>query len=190
MMSVRFTAPPRLSPMVGSPCVASFGCDRPAVARGLCTGHHHQVLRGAPLTPLRALRRAQARDALGRKECGSCRAWLPTSSFHVDRKQGDGLLNLCRRCVRSATLVRKYGITVEEFEAMVAAQNDLCAICRTPSERELVVDHDHECCPGRTSRRCCVRGCICAECNLALGLAHHEIDRLEAMVAYLSRDRG
>ena len=56
-------------------------------------------------------------------------------------------------------LCRRYGIGIEEYDAMVAAQDGRCLIC--DRERKLVVDHEHE-----TGR---VRGLLCITCNSQLG---------------------
>lgn len=56
--------------------------------------------------------------------------------------------------------LRKYGITIDQFDAMLAEQNGGCALCYRKSER-LHVDHDHE-----TGR---VRGLLCHQCNWYLG---------------------
>lgn len=57
-------------------------------------------------------------------------------------------------------LRRRYGITLEEYDAMAAAQDERCAICNkrpTMAQPSLAVDHDH-----RTGQ---VRGLLCARCN-------------------------
>ena len=60
-------------------------------------------------------------------------------------------------------VLRQYGITGEEYNAMLAAQHGGCALCGAPPTRNrLAVDHDHE-----TGR---VRGILCMPCNRTLGL--------------------
>jgi hypothetical protein len=58
---------------------------------------------------------------------------------------------------------RAYGITVEDYETMLANQNGVCKICNRPckSGKSLAVDHCHE-----TGK---VRGLLCAKCNTNLG---------------------
>jgi hypothetical protein len=79
---------------------------------------------------------------------------------------------------RKSHLKRKYGLTLEEFHAMLAAQGGGCAICGRPGVDQ--VDHDH-----RSGR---VRGILCFRCNVALGQLDDDPDRLLAAIAYLDRD--
>jgi hypothetical protein len=59
----------------------------------------------------------------------------------------------------------RYGLTVEEYEKMLAAQDGKCAICRNPPKtRRLSVDHDHD--------TGAVRQLLCHPCNH--GIAHLE----------------
>jgi hypothetical protein len=60
------------------------------------------------------------------------------------------------------------GISWEEYDRRLRAQNGVCAICRRRDKRRLAVDHDHGCCP--TSETCgrCVRGLLCFDCNAKL----------------------
>lgn len=62
----------------------------------------------------------------------------------------------------------KYGITVEDRDAIAAAQGGVCAICKEPPPdgKPLYVDHDHSHCGGpRSGCRHCVRGLLCNGCN-------------------------
>lgn len=69
------------------------------------------------------------------------------------------------------TMLWKYGLTVERYYAMLAAQGGKCALCCKPEGRKyrgkrvkLSVDHDH--------KTLVVRGLLCYNCNLKLG--HYE----------------
>jgi hypothetical protein len=80
---------------------------------------------------------------------------------------------------RAGHLRRKYGITLEEYDAMLAAQGGVCAICgRQPTDGiSLHVDHDHV-----SGRR---RKLLCFKCNNALGDFDDDPDLLRTAMAYL-----
>ena len=89
------------------------------------------------------------------------------------------------------TLSTRYGITLDDYYEIVAVQGGRCAICRkTPQEartkgltvRRLSLDHDHE-----TGR---VRGTLCSDCNVALGLFGDDPEILMKAVAYLCLSPG
>lgn len=73
---------------------------------------------------------------------------------------------------------RLYGITVEQYDAHVAAQGGTCAICGTAPEQRLAVDHDHD--------TGAVRGLLCFTCNAGLGLLGDSVVRLARALAYLT----
>lgn len=74
-----------------------------------------------------------------------------------------------------------YGLEPEQYEALLAAQDGLCAVCCSPGgARGLAVDHDHA--SGR------VRGLLCGPCNSAIGLLKERPDNFERAVAYLKKD--
>jgi hypothetical protein len=72
--------------------------------------------------------------------------------------------------------LKRYGLTPASWTEMLIAQCGRCACCRDPM-RVPIVDHDHE-----TGR---VRGLLCGPCNLILGHAKDDAQRLLAIVEYL-----
>lgn len=67
----------------------------------------------------------------------------------------------------------KYGLTVEQYEALVKKQRGRCAICGTKPSR-LVIDHCHNTLE--------VRGLLCVACNGAIGqLGDNEAGLLKAL---------
>lgn len=71
---------------------------------------------------------------------------------------------------RRSHLKNMYGMTPEQYDAMLDMQDGKCAICtQPPGDRLLHIDHDHSCCPGKKSCGRCIRGLLCAACNAKLG---------------------
>ena len=92
---------------------------------------------------------------------------------------------------RKRRLLRRYGITVEQYEEMYAKQGGACALCFT-KQQVLHVDHDHTCCKGYEDRdektpACgkCVRGLLCVRCNTALGALGDTPEALMRVQIYL-----
>lgn len=70
-----------------------------------------------------------------------------------------------------------YGLSLDEYQAMLEAQDYTCAICGGVGSRRLAVDHCHA-----TEK---VRGLLCNKCNLALGLLEDDPERMGRAINYL-----
>ncbi|MFD0032529.1 endonuclease VII domain-containing protein [Streptomyces sp. NPDC127172] len=84
------------------------------------------------------------------------------------------------RGTRKWALKYFYGLTLDQWDAMVLAQEGRCAICEQPCE--LVVDHCH------TSGA--VRELLCGTCNSGLGHFKDNPAALRAAADYLERHRA
>ena len=88
-----------------------------------------------------------------------------------------------RRKWREGYLRRTYGISLEDYEQMLDAQDARCAICSTtePGGRHdgFVVDHDHS--------TGAVRSLLCSNCNAAIGLLCEDPAVLRSAIDYLRR---
>lgn len=81
--------------------------------------------------------------------------------------------------VRRNRFKKQYGITLEQYQEMLARQGGHCALCpSTGNGRWLCVDHDHE------SKR--VRGLLCIQCNSALGKLGDSVAGLQRAIVYLT----
>lgn len=81
---------------------------------------------------------------------------------------------------------RLYGLSIEDYNAMLVEQNMKCAICdkqHDPSIKRgrLYVDHCH-----KTGK---IRALLCAVHNSMLGYAEDDIETLEKAIAYLKRHK-
>ena len=82
---------------------------------------------------------------------------------------------------RKSQLKLSYGITIEEYDVMLAQQDYKCAICNTDKPtgkwKVFAVDHCHV-----TGE---VRGLLCNECNRGMGLLRDNADLLRKAADYL-----
>lgn len=117
------------------------------------------------------------------KTCTKCLKTKPETSFPLRKQRGkyrlDSQCGACKRQYhlayyhqrkettaderRTYWLKSKYGLTEDDYSAMLEKQKGLCAICENPcaTGRRLAVDHDHA-----TGK---VRGLLCLYCNRLLG---------------------
>jgi len=84
---------------------------------------------------------------------------------------------------REAHLKRKFGITAAQYDAMLASQGGVCAICGDAPKDDVSLHVDHEHGSGR------VRGLLCMRCNNALGLLKEDEELLWSALTYLGADR-
>ena len=76
--------------------------------------------------------------------------------------------------------LRKYGLSLEDFNNMLVSQGGVCKICGTDNKgRLLCVDHDHI-----TGK---VRALLCNNCNTGLGMLKDNILILEKALEYLKQ---
>jgi hypothetical protein len=126
------------------------------------------------------------------KRCGNsrCQKVKPLSEFHNDRRQSDGKAHYCKACARIRSKARtskqnrsynlkRYGITLDDYEWLLKTQNGRCAICGSdsPGKKETYfhIDHDH------VTRK--VRGLLCERCNIGIG--YFTPESLEKAANYL-----
>lgn len=77
--------------------------------------------------------------------------------------------------------LKKYGLTLEQYDEMLIAQDGGCAICgeSESSGKSLSVDHDH-----KTGQ---VRELLCRKCNSTLGYMREDPQLLMAAATYLMK---
>lgn len=138
------------------------------------------------------------------KLCTKCDTYRPIDQFHKNKVSKDGRHNYCKACRiayqkewhknnptyhtdyinsnhgQSTNLFRKYGITKDQYNSMLAEQNGNCKICKThytKFKRDLHVDHCHQ-----TGK---VRGLLCVCCNTGLGKFKDSIELLQQAITYI-----
>lgn len=118
--------------------------------------------------------------AVARRPCGKCGRNRAEKFFKSPRGR------VCVTCQRTrsrttshaARINKTYGITADEYAAILAAQNGVCAICKQTRSYRLNVDHRHS--DG------VVRGLLCRLCNgRLLTAARDRPEVLRAAADYL-----
>jgi hypothetical protein len=98
--------------------------------------------------------------------------------YYVDNKEK--IRAYRKKHHREHQLRNRYGISVEEWEAIFDAQGRVCAICNTKTPyRTWHTDHCHD-----TGT---VRGVLCQRCNFGLGAFLDNAANLSAAADYLRR---
>lgn len=79
----------------------------------------------------------------------------------------------------ASDIKRHYGMTVDQYHGLLNSQGGVCAICRgqNTNGRRYAVDHDHE-----TGT---VRGLLCSQCNVGLGMFRDSTSLLTEAISYL-----
>lgn len=135
------------------------------------------------------------------KMCEMCEIDLPITWFPIRRQNGKKRrLGYCEHCNRAYHRINyaqnaeqrtrdnrtryyktRYGLTLEDVDAMFDAQGGRCAICGTeaPGDRykKFHVDHCH------TTGK--VRGMLCGQCNRGIGALGDDPDRVQRAADYL-----
>lgn len=145
------------------------------------------------------------------KKCRICGKEKPLSDFYKATNRALGVKNECKVCFnedlrkrykkdggmkdRNKHLVSNYGITIDDYFALLEKQGGVCAICgRGPENFEVtdkngvvksysrfLVDHDH-----KTGT---VRGLLCRGCNSGLGHFQDSTDVMFKAISYLKEER-
>lgn len=131
------------------------------------------------------------------KYCPKCEKTLTVDNFYKEKARHDGLNAYCKQCKiavnenwrklnpekakKSQLATRRkieYGISQKDFDKIMIAQNNRCAICKIDINNSSHVDHNHS-----TGN---VRGILCHNCNKGLGMFKDNIEFLQSAIDYLN----
>ena len=130
------------------------------------------------------------------KVCSKCGKTLPLTEYYQTRNSH--LTGACKACLADYGMdlrlrdanklhqrkgaLRKYGLTLDQYNALLSSQDGKCAICGSTnsgrmSDKHFCVDHDHQ-----TGQ---IRGLLCHCCNLAVGHFKDQAILCRMAAAYL-----
>jgi hypothetical protein len=129
------------------------------------------------------------------KWCGRCEQEKLVSEFYANKHYG--LQSECKTCQHERKVAwakanpertrewsrhgharRRFGLTLVEYEALT--RNAVCEVCGG-RDAKTGLDHDHE-----TGE---IRGVLCGRCNVSIGMAKDDPERLRALALYVERKR-
>jgi hypothetical protein len=114
------------------------------------------------------------------KRSAGFRATDRFKEWESEYKQTDRAKTAIRRSRRKADLKKKYGMSPDDYEAMLKKQNGVCAVCGRVDPKPthcLSVDHDHK--TGAT------RELLCSTCNTILGFVDDNLEWLQKLMDYV-----
>ena len=138
------------------------------------------------------------------KICKICNQEKSLSEFGVHKGRSDGHNIYCKPCLREKHvtpdakikareryLKATYNLTTEEFNTLVLAQENKCAICgnENSSDKPLSIDHCHSAQSRRrgTHDKQKIRGLLCEHCNHGLGKFFDSTQLLQNAIDYLQK---
>lgn len=175
------------------------GCEGRSFARGWCAMHYERAKQ--PDGTISETTFSIERKCLGcgadtrstRHFCRDCARVIPAAErrsqykqLHYDRnkqKYNERQKRATPAEARLYSIKSNYGVSSDELDALRAAQDNKCAVCRKPEpegafgHKRLHLDHDH-----RTGE---VRGLLCMSCNTALGHLKDDPDLVRRALGYL-----
>jgi len=136
------------------------------------------------------------------KRCPSCKEIKPLTAFYTCGNHNNGYASYCIICsttikrnrpkaerqtayqkykktIRNENLIKKFGITLDEYNRMLTSQGGVCKICGKveKTNKDLAVDHCHN-----TNK---IRGLLCSSCNIGIGCFKESINTLKIAIKYL-----
>ena len=95
--------------------------------------------------------------------------------------------DLRKKKARAYIRKHRYGITEEQYDELLATQDNKCAVCKTEFMEGIGpnIDHDHNCCPGAKSCGACLRGLLCSNCLTLASLVETRFRYIDEMFVYL-----
>lgn len=134
-----------------------------------------------------------------RKMCRDCGDMKSLNDFHVNRVTPDGRHYYCKECQnergakwraanpdkakevakrsqRKRHLSSTYGMSVDEYDALLEKQGGVCPLCQRELKRPSI-DHCHS-----TGK---IRGILCRHCNSSLSVFENDPDAIYRLIAYL-----
>ena len=116
--------------------------------------------------------------------CSTCEVDKPlTKDFFYWRSDNQTFRSECKECHKERQIKNKFGVDYQEYHRLLKAQGYRCEICLSSLESsrysKFAIDHCH-----KTGH---VRGLLCTNCNVGLGMFKDNPIRLNSAIKYLHK---
>lgn len=139
-------------------------CTRGRERKDWCKTHYEQQRCGNPFKPIRKHEYHKPGE-----QCPVCGRTAVTS----------------HACKTHYQILLKYKISVDDLLRFLSLPCAICGDTTAPKH----IDHDHECCTGPTTCGQCIRGVLCGNCNIGLGMFRNNKNFLRRAADYVSLPR-
>ena len=153
-----------------------------------------------------AVVRPQQPSGVPERQCNKCGKTKPSAAFYKRYDHPHLLQATCKDCKRAYSrawhadkkddptysasrrdrrIRHHYGISQEDYDALIDSQHGVCAGCGTsdPGKHGVFdIDHDHQ--SGK------VRGLLCSPCNRALGFLRDSAETAMNLARYIQEHEG
>jgi hypothetical protein len=140
------------------------GCEGKYLAKGLCRKHYLQKDKAENAEKWRGYQAKYDERHPGRRAEHARARYAKNPKAHIDY-------------VRKSIVKKKYGLTLQEYEAIIARGCAICGKIAPSGPGGMALDHCHV--SGK------VRDALCTNCNQGLGQFFDNPERLRAAAAYL-----
>lgn len=122
--------------------------------------------------------------------CGTCHIEKSEDNFYgaekrckpCKQRQNSASYQRNKEAVKLRGIKKKYGLSKEQYYKLL---ENGCEVCEAVDN--LVVDHDHSCCPTGLTCGNCIRGCLCKRCNIAEGLFKNDPNNIKNLLKYMQK---
>lgn len=115
------------------------------------------------------------------RECATCFQVLPLENFYKNKTKSLLCEASCKDCEKERKLLTRYNMSYKTKELMYFQQKNSCKICMQLFEmNKLCIDHCH--------KTGVVRGLLCSNCNVAIGMIRDDPKICLNMFEYLSKN--
>ena len=125
-----------------------------------------------------------------RKKCKECKSKNDLERYWKNPDKYRSAARSYRKGRELELELKRHKLSIDQYNKMLKSQNNLCKICKNPEKERtksrLSIDHDHSCCPGRSSCGKCIRGLLCSNCNNGLGRFKDNFELLRRAAEYVS----